>query len=390
MDHDILPGHFATPNPDGPKPIRAVNDLVESQVAALLISSPSYAQLPPETQDEMQANMHKISAYTAELIRDDWQQSLKLGQTPMVRKTRTMEFDKSALPADAPIAAQATARPMNEPSFNPAAANNVAQVTENTLNAIAFPTFVADLIKGTFNAIVDASIQQMEAFGELLSNVAKTVDDFMSDNISDNAARDWVASAFPASYQVDTSGNQGALRTVKDLSDADASRMRRTMGLTDDADLSDVEEVVVPAARRHLAQSRQQMLSSMMLMGINRINVTRGRIKAQMGFRIDTRDAATASASKKFDMKHENQLKYSSFLSPVSGSQKTSVAYVSSSQKDSENEIDVSANLTGEVDLQFKSDMFPLERFADPGMIANIQANSANPSAAPPNTGTGG
>ena len=386
MDHDILPGHFATPNPDGPKPIPAVNDLVESQVAALLISSPSYAQLPPQTQDEMQANMRKISAYTAELIRDDWQQSLKLGQTPMVRKTRTMAFDKP----DAPEAPAPAARPMAGPEFNPTAANNVAQVTENTLNAIAFPTFVADLIKGTFNAIVDASIQQMEAFGELLSNVAKTVDDYMADNISDNAARDWVASAFPASYQVDTSGQQGALQTVNDLSDADASRMRRTIGLSEDDDLSDVEAVVVPAARRHLAQSRQQMLSSMMLMGINRINVTRGRIKAQMGFRIDTRDAATASASKKFDFKNETKAKYGNFLTPVSATSKTSIAYVSSSQKDSENEIDVSANLTGEVDLQFKSDMFPLERFADPGMIANIQANSSNPAAAAPNTGTGG
>lgn len=378
MTPDLLPGRFGHTNQTGPEANPAVDDLVETQVAALLISSPSFSELPPEAQADMRANMRKISAYTAELIRDDWQQSLKLGQTPMVRKTRTLEFDKSA-----PQTAQnrPMAAPLAQPAFNPAAANNVAQVTESTLNAVAFPTFVADLIKGTFNAIVDASIQQMEAFGELLSNVAKTVDDFMADNISDNAARDWVTSAFPQSYQLDTSGNSGAITTVNDLSDDDASRMRRTIGLSEDADLSDVEAVVVPAARRHLAQSRQQLLSSMILMGLNRINVTRGRIKAQMGFRIDTSDAATASASRKFDLKHENQAKYGGFLSPVSASQKTSIAYVSSSQKDSENEIDVSANLTGEVDLQFKSDLFPLERFADPGMIANIQTNSANPSA---------
>ena len=65
--------------------------------------------------------------------------------------------------------------------FAPRAATNVARITEQTLNAIAFPTFVADLIKGTFQAIVNGSIQQMEAYGSLLSNVAKTVDQFMAE-----------------------------------------------------------------------------------------------------------------------------------------------------------------------------------------------------------------
>lgn len=162
--------------------------------------------------------------------------------------------------------------------------------------------------------------------------------------------------------------------------------MRRTLKLGEDADLSDAEQVIVPAARRHIAQSRQQMLSSMVLMGINRVIVTRGRIRAQMGFRIDTKDYATATASESFDFKNETKAKYGWFLSPVSASSKTTVAYVSSSQKDSENEINVEANLSGEVDLQFKSDVFPLERFADAGVISGIQGNTANPAANQPVT----
>ena len=38
----------------------------------------------------------------------------------------------------------------------------------------------------------------------LLSNVAKTVDQFMDDNVSDNNARDWLVGAYPQSLELDT------------------------------------------------------------------------------------------------------------------------------------------------------------------------------------------
>lgn len=46
-----------------------------------------------------------------------------------------------------------------------------------------FPDFVGDLINGIYDAIVDASIQQMEAYGELAGSVAKTIDDFRRDTL---------------------------------------------------------------------------------------------------------------------------------------------------------------------------------------------------------------
>ena len=148
-----------------------------------------------------------------------------------------------------------------------------------------------------------------------------------------------------------------------------------------------METVLVPAARRQLAQSRQQVLATMVLMGINRIVVTSGRIKAAMGFRIDATDRGRSESASQFDFKNETSARYGYFLSPVKVESKTTVAYVSSSKKDSESEIDVSADLTGEVDLRFKSETFPLERFADAGVISNIQDNTRNPAANKPITG---
>ena len=42
----------------------------------------------------------------------------------------------------------------------------------------------------------------MEAYGELLANVAKTVDQFAQDNITENNARDWLAQRFPDELEI--------------------------------------------------------------------------------------------------------------------------------------------------------------------------------------------
>ena len=56
-----------------------------------------------------------------------------------------------------------------------------------------------------------------------------------------------------------------------------------------------------PAARRQLAQQRHQLLSTMVLMGINRIVVTSGRIRAKLDFHIDATDTAQAESASQFD-----------------------------------------------------------------------------------------
>jgi hypothetical protein len=51
--------------------------------------------------------------------------------------------------------------------------------------AVDFPAFVAELINGLFEAIVDVSIRQMEAYADLVAAVAATVDQFRDAIISD-------------------------------------------------------------------------------------------------------------------------------------------------------------------------------------------------------------
>ena len=45
---------------------------------------------------------------------------------------------------------------------------------------VDFPDFVANLLSGVFDAIVDGSIRQMEAYAKLVAGVAKSLDEFTS------------------------------------------------------------------------------------------------------------------------------------------------------------------------------------------------------------------
>src|SRR5262249_54767450 len=158
-----------------------------------------------------------------------------------------------------------------------------------TLNAIDFPAFVAGLIQGTFQAIVDASIKQMEAYAELLKNVAGTVDRFMTDNVTDGSARDYLADQYSGLLSRDTAGGQPRLRVQQNQPNDELPSFFKDLGFNSPSDIDDraVEEVVVPAARRQMAESRQKTLATMVLMGINRVVVDDGEITAKLQFHID-------------------------------------------------------------------------------------------------------
>jgi len=161
-----LPTPYDTPPlAEALRPSAATLNLVNSQVDALLTASPSYHALAPGDRQKLRANLVRIAAYSAELIRDDWYQSRRLGQTPLLRRREVIEG-----PVDKPAVAAAQAA---GDDLRPAAANQIGRITRETLNAVAFPTFVADLIHSTFNAITQSSIQQIEAYTRLLDNVTK-------------------------------------------------------------------------------------------------------------------------------------------------------------------------------------------------------------------------
>jgi hypothetical protein len=245
-----------------------------------------------------------------------------------------------------------------------------------------------------FQAIVTASIQQMNAYGNLLKSVAQTVDQFAHDNISMNNARDWLVDKYPDQIGIDeeaAQGEGGQPRLAVKGEDADAAlqQINQDMGLAQPiTDLSDEEQEsrLVMAARLQMAKSRQQLLASMVVLGINRIVVTDGAINAKVVFDLKASDQAQRRARASL---YDAQSSMNRNTTAAGGNwgwggaasvnenvQQHITTVGSAVDESSESKAEVKAKLSGEVRVNFKSDYFPMEKLASPGMIAAIQGNS--------------
>ncbi|MCG7519835.1 hypothetical protein [Ruegeria sp. Ofav3-42] len=285
------------------------------------------------------------------------------------------------------------------------------------IQKVDFPKFVGGLITNVFQAMVEASIEQMRAYGELIANVAKTVDQFMVDNISQGAGRDYLVDKYAGDLGIGiTSGadsffegdgaaqTQARLETRGEEPEVALARISKEMNINPpimDISDSDAELRLVTAARLEMAKTRQQLLSSMVMLGINRIVVTDGSIRAKVIFDMRAEDTAnrryTASMhDQKTDRSSMHaRAGYGAWYSPVSGSigaesSSEHVATVGSAvDETSESKAEVKSRLSGEVRVNFKSDYLPLEKMATPGMISTIQGNSTpfNPNSGPADGG---
>jgi hypothetical protein len=236
---------------------------------------------------------------------------------------------------------------------------------------IDFPDFVAGLVHNTFDAIVDASIRQMEAFADLVSSVAKTADDFARDNVTANHARDWLVQQYPNDLQLDLTNGPKVVPKQKPPSNQDGAdgvdqepnspEWLADYGL-EGQDLTEelTEQQLVPLARGRVGQSRQQMLATMVLLGMNRVIVRDGSITARLRFR------AVASDHAKVD--------YAVSDDPSGGSDwgaRASSAYAVPTTKVStvgvnvQTDSNLNAELFGEVKINFVSETLPLDRFVD-------------------------
>ncbi|MEM6252893.1 MAG: hypothetical protein AAF821_08220 [Cyanobacteria bacterium P01_D01_bin.156] len=374
--------------------------LVRPEVRKILQASPGFAKLSPDDQRQLAQSMVDVSSY---MVNPDGLAAQELSSEGGIL---------SQTQADATETARK--RAASDPGFagEDFEAGAVRQGTEQfgeLVNKVDFPAFVSGLIENVFQAIVNSSIQQMKAYGELLANVAKTVDQFAQDNITENNARDWLAERFPDKLGVEVEqgsfgfadgdiDTQTAAKPKLQVTAEDESEALKTISseldlkepITDISEESQERRLVL-AARLQIARSRQQLLASMVMLGINRIVVTDGQINAKVVFGMRASDIARrqSKASLYDRSKSGTEAKagasFGGWFSPVQASasvtSRTShLATVQSSlDETSASKAEVKAKLTGEVRVNFKSDYMPMEKMASPQMIAAIQGNAQPP-----------
>ena len=329
-------------------------------VRAALARSEAYRGLSRAQQAQIEADLTKVTDYITK---------------PASTLATGLAEDKQPNPEDVLKMNAAKDPGLVQDQFKASGSREGTATFRDMVGAVDFPKFVASLVQGVFRAIVEATIQQMQAFADLLAATSKSVDQFASDNITDSQARDFVANRHPEHVKIDTSGDRARLRSAGD----DAGDVGKEYGL-DGVDLQDDEgeQKLVLAAKTQMAKSRQQSLATMVLMGINRIVVTNGQINAKVVF--DMRASDDAKRRRKAEMsdsrKEHEQSQTGWFTNLVGGydvSHDHETTVKSSLDETSEAKTEVKANLTGDVRIQFKSETFPLERMVDLIGMQNLQ-----------------
>jgi hypothetical protein len=340
-----------------------------SEVRSALSRSQAFRGLPQAQQAQIEADLTKVTDF--------------ITKPPSALATGLADKQPSATDVLKMNAAKDPG--LVQQQFKASAVREGTEAFRDMVGAVDFPKFVASLVQGVFRAIVEASIQQMQAFADLLAATSKSVDQFASENITDAQARDYVANRHPEYVRVDTTGDRARLRSAGD----DAGDLGKEYGL-DDVDLEDDdgEQQLVLAAKTQMAKSRQQSLATMVLMGINRIVVTNGHINAKVVF--DMRASDDAKRRRQAEMadaeKDHEQSQTGWFTNLVGGydvSHDHETTVKSSVDETSEAKAEVKANLTGDVRIDFKTETFPLERMVDLIGMQNLQ-EKAQPAASRP------
>jgi hypothetical protein len=390
-----------TAPPQIPWTTRQSLEAVRPQVREVLTAVPSFAQMSPDERTKLASNMVKVLSYISD-------------PNGLLDSLETQETNTPLARAQEDDPVEATKRNLSKSpgmvgeNFKAGAVREGVEQFGALVQKVDFPKFVGGLIKNVFQAIVESSIEQMRAYGELIGNVAKTVDQFMTDNISAGAGRDWLAERYPDALGVEVNVDAGSfaedgetpaptaqLAARGENSEARLAEISRDLNLNPPVtDISDAnaELRLTTAARLHMAKSRQQLLASMVMLGINRIVVTDGSINAKVVFDMRAEDKAkrhyTASMYDKEEQRHRESESFSAgfsgWYSPVSvgygsssESEQSHVATVGSALDDtSESKAEVKAKLSGEVRVNFKSDYLPMEKMATPEMMSVIQGNS--------------
>ena len=239
------------------------------------------------------------------------------------------------------------------------------------IEEIDFPKFVRDLVKGVFDANLEVTLKQMEAFQKLLKTATADVSAFIN-KIDNTAAFGYLAENQPDMFSLgfpddnddqverDAEGNPKPILTDKEGNKLDH--------LSD----NDVKAKIIEA-KIAMAKEQRAMLREVILMGVTRLVVEKGVVKAACKFdikaseKIDKADKAALqeASSTSTSLTASGGMLGSIFGGPTAGhtrSEQKSKISVSSAKSTSTT--DLTAQVSGSVEIQFKSDYFKLDNFA--------------------------
>ncbi|AXK72154.1 hypothetical protein DWG18_07570 [Lysobacter sp. TY2-98] len=346
---------------------------IRGAVRDVLEKAPGYHALHEDDRRSLAHAMVRVSSLAARLIEEEGD-----------------AHAATAPPRNAPLA-----RAQSQPDFG-ASADRIAGTTQNVLNAVSFPRFVTDLINGVFRAMLDSNQTQMQQYVNLLNAVSASAEGFEGAQFGLMRVRQWLADHFPEAIEYEAPDVEpgeapdpdeianARLRLRSGASMPTPDIIRATLGMApeDPLEASNPEQLV-PIARRFLARQRQQMLATMVMMGMQRIVIDSGKINAAMRFHIDTRSAANQDQGSQTSIQNRIKGGGSFGFGPwgASAEVENTIGYVSTQRSQSTEEMNTDLDLNSSVELNFRSDYLPLNQMANQAQAERIRNSTINPAA---------
>jgi hypothetical protein len=373
-------------------------DEVRRYVRAMLEQTPSYGNLATDERRGIANSLVQVLTYLTDPAagREELRGAARR-ERPIARPLDIQKQEQQSTKARDAFNQRMAEKPgFAGQDFRGGATSQAGEAFETLAKAVDFPKFVSSLIEGVFTSIVNSSIKQMHEFGKFLNAVVMSLGDFAAQNVNLDEARDHLASKYPRYLKTEKAG--GGRKKLVPLPGADDEGFpdfKSLFNMEDDVDLDDEEgeKQVAEAAQLELARMRQKQLSTLVLMGINRIVVTEGEIKASVVFDVSSSDvahrdnqAAMQDAQTHADWEHQYQYQRNKSFWGTSGSGSgssssevnTRITSASAVQNEtSDSRLESKAKLTGFVQVKFKSETFPLERMASQTDLDQVQGKAA-------------
>jgi hypothetical protein len=256
-----------------------------------------------------------------------------------------------------------------------------AVATLGAVNNINFVEFTSGLVTGVFNSVVSSSITQMNAYAELLASVSKSLADFMNDEIGSdrNAAtlvviRDDLGLNVPTGTNPDVAFSDAQLPILTSAFNGikvNGKIFTETATIAAGANkvkLDSLKSFVV-AKLEDNAKTKYEHLRALLKLGMQKVVVDRGLIRTKLTFSVSAFERESASRSG-LELRNESTLNAGaglgvtkSELSLIIGSavatKSRSTVSVNVVNERSSAGSNISANVVGEVVIEFRTDSFP-------------------------------
>ncbi|AKI98974.1 hypothetical protein ATI61_106353 [Archangium gephyra] len=262
--------------------------------------------------------------------------------------------------------------------------NAIKQVKE-----LGFVEFTAGLINGTFDAIVGATIKQMEAYADMVARLAKTLTDFQADHISPADITKHLADTYPDGVGGTSVRHtyEFVLTAANDELDIPERTARENLILVGEALAKEVKSVspdftfdptkhiqagkesfteawvtdARAAVGRLLAKSMIEHLRAMAREGMARIVVTDGELLSRLTFKVNATEREIASASRydAYSSEWSAGAGYKGKRFRASFGYSSSNMHVSTVDESTFDDTTMTAEIIGQVKINFRTESFP-------------------------------